>query len=259
MNSLNINTSVTYCNYIDIADECTIFLKFKNIVLKPISYMIFLIIKKFMYGAEMATEMSKKITKLFKIAENQHGYFTAKQAASAGFLPTNFTYHVKSGTWTHEGTGIYRLKNFPNSRESQRAFYSLWSRNRNDEIQGVYSHETALAHYEISDVNPSKLHMTVPKSFRRNSKIPKVLKLHFADLTKEMIQDSRGFLVTKIGRTISDVIQCGWIPFDIVRQAITESYQKGLMQKWEIESTLNHVKVPQEIHNQLQQIIKEIR
>lgn len=196
---------------------------------------------------------------LFELANNQQGLFTAKQAEQAGFVSNNHSYHVKAGHWIREGRGLYRLAFFPKSSEEQKVIYSLWSQNRNGEIQGVYSHETALSHYEISDINPSKLHMTVPKSFRRNSKIPKILKLHQADLTKEMIQESRGFLVTKIGRTISDAIQCGWIPFDIVRQAILEAYQKGLMQKWEIESTLNHVQVSQEIHTQLQKIIKEIR
>ena len=56
--------------------------------------------------------------------------------------------------------------------------YALWSQNRRGEVQGVYSHETALAHYELTDLNPSKLHMTVPKGFRRNSELPGILDLH---------------------------------------------------------------------------------
>ncbi len=123
----------------------------------------------------------------------------------------------------------------------------------------MYSHETALAHYEISDANPSKLYMTVPKTFRRNSKIPKILKLNFADLTKDMILESRGFFVTKIGRTISDIIQCGWVQFDIIQQAVIESYQKGLMQKWEIESTFSAVQVSPEMRAQLHQLLKEFK
>jgi predicted transcriptional regulator of viral defense system len=45
----------------------------------------------------------------------------------------------------------------------------------------VYSHHTALSLYDLSDLNPSKLHMTVPMDFRRNSEIPGILVLHFAD------------------------------------------------------------------------------
>lgn len=198
-----------------------------------------------MYGANMATEMNKKITKLFKIAENQHGYFTAKQATSAGFLPTNFTYHVKSGTWEHEGTGIYRLKNFPNSRESQRAFYSLWSRNRHDEIQGVYSHETALSIYDLSDVNPSKLHMTVPKGFRKSAEIPKILVLYFADFDKSEVQNIDGIPVTRPLRTLLDVYQ-GNTSHEFVEQAVQQAYSKGLITLSDLKSS----KVPQDIASQ---------
>lgn len=41
--------------------------------------------------------------------------------------------------------------------------------------QGVYSHGTSLSLHELSDANPSQLHMTVPISFRRTAGIPRVL------------------------------------------------------------------------------------
>ena len=48
----------------------------------------------------------------------------------------------------------------------------LWSQNRQENPEGAYSHDTALSLHELSDIMPSKLHMTVPKRFRRNSRIP---------------------------------------------------------------------------------------
>ena len=74
--------------------------------------------------------------------------------------------------------------------------WSLWSRNRDDVPQGVYSHDTALTLHDLSDINPSKLHMTVPKAFRRNSAIPKTLVLHKADLAPSDSQDIFGVRVT---------------------------------------------------------------
>jgi predicted transcriptional regulator of viral defense system len=204
-------------------------------------------------------QIAEKNRELFEIAEAQQGLFTAKQAESVGFTNTNHSYHVKAGHWIREARGLYRLSLFPKSTEEQKVMYALWSQNREGKIQGVYSHETALAHYELSDVNPSKLHMTVPKSFRRNSKIPKILKLHFSDLTKDMILESRGFLVTKPQRTISDIIVCGWIPFDIIRQAVLEALSKGLMQKWEMESIFSSLQVSPEVRKQLNRLLKEIQ
>lgn len=204
----------------------------------------------------LAVEKSKD---LFEIANAQQGLFTAKQAELVGFKNTNHSYHVKTGNWIREGRGIYRLAMFPKSSDEQKVYYSLWSQNREGEVQGVYSHESALAHYELTDVNPTKLHMTVPKSFRRSSKTPKILKLHVAELTKNMITESRGFLVTKPGRTISDIIQCGWVSFGIIKQAVVEALAKGLVQRLEIERIFSHVQANKETQEQLLALLKEIK
>lgn len=202
--------------------------------------------------------VAERSKNLFEIAVSQQGLFTAKQAEDAGYISSNHSYHVKSGNWLREARGIYRLAQFPRSSDEQKMIYALWSQNRQGEIQGVYSHETALAHYEISDANPSKLDMTVPKGFRKTAKIPKILRLHYSDLTKDMILESRGFLVTKPNRTISDIIQSGWTPFDIIRQAILDAVKTGLMQRWEIQSLIEYIQVPDETRRQLHKVLKEL-
>ena len=183
----------------------------------------------------MATQMNKKQTKLFEIAESQHGYFTAKQAAAVGFLPTNSTYHVKAGSWIREGLGIYRLRNFPTSRESQMAFLALWSKDRDDKIQGTYSHETALSIYELSDVNPSKIHMTVTIKFRKFSKMPKVLKLHYKDLAPSATQTVNGLKLTRPMQTLIDVFESA-TSMEFVEQAVQQAYRRGLVLMKEITS-----------------------
>ncbi len=196
---------------------------------------------------------------LFELANAQQGFFTAKQAEQMGFVNNNHAYQVKVGHWIREARGIYRLAVLPKGPDEQKVIWALWSQNREGKVQGVYSHETALAYYEISDVNPSKLHMTVPKTFRRNSKIPKILKLHFADLTKDMIRESRGFLVTKPGRTIRDIIQCGWVPFDMVRQSVVQAIDKGLIPREEAESIVAGVQASGDMGMQLKRLLKEIK
>ena len=136
--------------------------------------------------------------------------------------------------------------------------YALWSQNRRGEVQGVYSHETALAHYELTDLNPSKLHMTVPKGFRRNSELPGILDLHIADLSKDEIQVSRGFLVTKPLRTIQDVIEVKNISLEFVEQAIKESIKRGLVSKSQIKSLIARVKVPMATLKELDLIFREV-
>lgn len=165
---------------------------------------------------------------LFRIAESQQGLFTAKQAIAAGFDERNHPYHIHQGNWIREWRGIYRLKNFPHSDESQLVLWSLWSRNKKGVPQGVYSHESALIIYDLTDLMPTKLHMTVPKSFRRHSEIPKILVLYRENLPPTDIRHMRGFWVTTPIRTIEDLAKRG-TPEEVITQAATEALNRGLM------------------------------
>src|ERR1039458_1385960 len=143
--------------------------------------------------------------RLYEIAEGQEGFFTTKQAKAAGFAENTHPYHVQARNWIREHRGIYRLTSFPRGERPDMMLWSLWSRNRGETTQGVYSHQTALSLHDLSDVMPAKLHMTVPRSFRRNSEIPRVLVLHFANLPQSGIGAADGVRVTKPMQTILDL------------------------------------------------------
>jgi hypothetical protein len=166
---------------------------------------------------------------LFEIAEGQQGYFTAKQAADAGYQLGSQAHHAKSGNWVRVERGVYRLARFPQSSEEQLVIYALWSRNRAGEPEGVYSHQTALSIHELSDVNPAKLHMTVPIAFRRNAETPKILALHRASLDEKNVEQRQGFAVTRPLRTIIDLTAAEAVSRDIVEQALTEGQKRGLI------------------------------
>jgi hypothetical protein len=166
---------------------------------------------------------------LFEIAERQQGYFTAKQAADAGYQLGSQAHHVKSGNWVRVERGIYRLARFPQSSEEQLVIYTLWSRNRAGEPEGVYSHQTALSIHELSDVNPARLHMTVPSAFRRSAKVPKILVLYRASLNEKDVEQRQGFAVTRPLRAIADLVTVESVSHDIVEQALAEGRQRGMI------------------------------
>src|SRR6185503_2350349 len=118
---------------------------------------------------------------LFEVADRQQGFFTSQQAESCGYHRGHFYRYIASGEWIKELRGIYLLALYPITDRPELALWSLWSRDRKDTIQGVWSHETALDIYELSDVMPAKMHMTVPRTFRRGVTIPKLLILHYFD------------------------------------------------------------------------------
>ena len=172
--------------------------------------------------------------RLYKIAEDQQGFFTTKQAKAAGFAENTHPYHVQAGNWIREHRGIYRLASFPRGERPDLMLWSLWSRNRGEAGQGVYSHQTALSLYDLSDVMPAKLHMTVPRNFRRNSEIPRVLVLHFADLPQSDIGAVHGVRVTKPMRTILDLLEGGDVPLATLRQVLRQGLRRGLIRRSEI-------------------------
>ena len=188
---------------------------------------------------------------LFEIAEGQQGYFTAKQAADAGYQPGSQAHHAKSGNWARVERGVYRLARFPQSSEEQLVIYALWSRNRAGEPEGVYSHQTALSIHELSDVNPAKLHMTVPSAFRRTAATPKILVLHRASLDEENFEQRQGFAVTRPLRTIIDLAAAEAVSRDIVEQALTEGRERGLITLREIAELHLKKNLPKWFHDLL--------
>jgi hypothetical protein len=174
--------------------------------------------------------------RLFEAAEAQEGFFTTKQAKAAGFAENTHPYHVQVGNWIREYRGIYRLALFPIAEHPDLVKWALWSRNRNEVTEGVYSHQTALSLYELSDLNPAKLHMTVPTHFRRNSAIPGILVLHFADLADEDVQTAQGFKRTRPLRTILDLIEADTVERAFLRQALRQALDRGLINRRQIKS-----------------------
>ena len=188
----------------------------------------------------MVRERREAATRLYEIAEDQQGFFTTKQAKAAGFAENTHPYHVQAGNWIREHRGIYRLARFPRGHRPDLMLWSLWSKNREEVAQGVYSHQTALSLYELSDVMPAKLHMTVPGRFRRNSEIPRVLVLHFANIPQSDIGTAHGVPVTNPMRTILDLLHGGDVPPANLRQALREGLRRGLIRRSEIAEARKH-------------------
>ena len=180
---------------------------------------------------------------LFAIAESQDGYFTMAQALESGFARSTHSYHVKEGNWLREHRWIYRLRQYPQVDNGQLVLWSLWSMDRQGEPQGVYSHTTALSLHDLSDTNPSKLHMTVPPSFRRNSEAPAVLVLHKAKLAPHEVIRERGYAITTVTRAIQDSAVSGDADMDMLRQAVGEGLRRGLITRTEVKQAKSRVDI----------------
>lgn len=198
----------------------------------------------------MAQSHREAARQLFETAEQQQGFFTTKQAKAAGFAENTHPYHVHAGNWIREHRGIYRLALFPAADRPDLVLWALWSRNRNEEVEGVYSHQTALSLYDLSDLNPAKLSMTVPTDFRRNSEIPGILTLYYATLPKEDVQTAQGFKFTRPLRTILDLMEEGAVERRFIIQALRQALSRGLITHHQIQD--------RHIRGQAQQMFDEV-
>ena len=197
----------------------------------------------------MAGPYKESARRLYEIAQSQQGFFTAKQAIRSGFAEKTHSYHVHAGNWIREHRGIYRLADFPTADRPDLMLWYLWSQNRQEVPDGTYSHETALSLHELSDIMPSKIHMTVPKVFRRNSEIPEILILHRANLEANEAQEMHGVRVTRALRTIVDLLRAGHMDRTQLKRAVDEAIRRGLIRRGEIE------RMP---HNTWQRLIREM-
>lgn len=175
-----------------------------------------------------ANEMEQK---LYQIASLQQGYFTARQAKDIGYADSRFPYHIRKGRWIREGRGIYRLANYPTGDRPDLVYWSLWSCNQQGEVQGVFSHQTALAIHDFSDVMPAKYHLSVPKGFRKYHPPPDNLVLHFTKIEPPEILEFEGYRVTTPEKTIHDILLDERISQEVVAQAIRDGIERGVISK----------------------------
>ena len=173
--------------------------------------------------------------RLHEIVQSQQGFFTTKQAIRAGFADKTHSYHVNAGNWIREHRGIYRLADFPAPERPDLMLWYLWSQNRQELPQGTYSYDTALSLHELSDRMPSKLHMTVPREFRRNSRTPEIMVLHRAHLDTGEVQEMHGIRVTRALRTIVDLLRSGHVDRSELKLAVDEAIRRGLIGRREID------------------------
>ena len=161
---------------------------------------------------------------LFDIAEDQMGYVTTTQAGTVGVSPMALVMMTRRGTLERVSRGVYRLVDFPAQPLAQYMQATLWPYGR----LGVLSHETALSLHELSDVDPAKVHITVPTGFRIQRAIPGYLVVHRGDLPPGDVTRLEGMPITTPARTIRDCIQAHLGPA-LVTRAIDEARRAGML------------------------------
>ncbi len=159
------------------------------------------------------------LTGLEAFALAQGGYFDRGDAHAHGITDRLLHYHISTGRFERLYPGIYRLCNAPPAAHDDLLLAWVWSNYR-----GAISHESALALYDLSDVMPSRVHITVPPTFRRRSAN---FDIHFSIVPADDLMLYEGVQVTAPARSIVDAASSGSDPEQIQR-AVVEAVERGL-------------------------------
>jgi predicted transcriptional regulator of viral defense system len=158
--------------------------------------------------------------KLYRIAEPQAGYFTTAQAAAAGVDRKRLARYAATGRLERIRRSIYRLAPFPRSPHED--LFVAWLEMG---LDSVISHDSALALYELSDMLPAAIHVTVPSTASRRHP---GLRLHTNQISPQEITHYDALPVTTVARTIADVALAG-LADELVEQAVQEAVHNGLV------------------------------
>ena len=176
-----------------------------------------------------ATTSSPDWGRIFEIAAAQDGLFTTRQAATAGYSPQLIAHHLSAGRIVRVRRGVYRLVHFPAGDHEDLTAVWLWS-----EQEGVFSHQTALALHDLSDVLPAQVHLTLPDAWcTRRLRVPDGVTLHYRDVAE---CDRRWFGPVPATAPLRTLVDCaaGHLPPEQLRGAAIDALARGLVVRREL-------------------------
>jgi predicted transcriptional regulator of viral defense system len=162
---------------------------------------------------------------LFDLASQQYGYFTADQAAQCGYARDMLTYHVRRGTFQRAHRGVYRFRDYPFSPREEVA--AAWLAVGKD--VAVVSHESALDLWDLSDVVPDSIHLTVPRGRRSLARISLsgvVIHTTVRPWGDGEVWSNEGLRLTSPERTILDAAEAGTQP-EQIEMAVAQALRRG--------------------------------
>lgn len=138
---------------------------------------------------------------LLRVAAEQHGFFTSAQANAAGVSYRALTARQHRGVIMRIEYGLYRLASY--AETSLDRLYAL----QVGVPAAVFSHETALEIYGLSDVIAQSIHVIVPSPSGVKGRAG--VTVHRSSLMPGEKTVRRELRVTSLARTLADCARIG--------------------------------------------------
>lgn len=158
------------------------------------------------------------------LAIEHNGLFTRQQALDRGVSPEAVHSYVAHGRVDRVAHGIYRYPFLPGAEFEQYETALL----RTGDPEAVLSHETALAIWEVSDVNPARYHVTVFHARRIRRADNDRYVVHEQALTPDQVTWWEQMPIVTVPTAIDQCVADG-TPTYLLRQALERGARTGAM------------------------------
>ncbi len=166
------------------------------------------------------------IEEILNMAKENNGTVTSAMVDGAGFSRGNIKYLVDNGMLEKTARGIYIL---PEVWEDE--MYHLQNRFK----RGIYSHETALFLFDLTDRTPNRYYMTFPLNYNltkaKNENIRCMqckADLYELGITEAVTPGGNTVRVYNVERTLCDILRT-YSHIDI--QIVSEAYKRYATRK----------------------------
>lgn len=157
----------------------------------------------------------------FDVAVDQHGFITARDLTALGIDAAHLRKWRARGQIDRATHGVYRFPQVPATPLDPYAQATLWPAGR-----GVLSHHTALELHELCDVNPERIHVTVPAGYRPRRADGERYVVHHEDLRDTEVTWHDGVRIVTPAVAIRQGIDAR-VPTHLLRQALTAAKRHG--------------------------------
>lgn len=175
------------------------------------------------YSERMPTD---RFAELAEIAADQHGLFTLEDARAVGYADNTIAQMARRGRLERVSQGIYRIPFLPAGRLGAYMEAALWPVG----VKGVLSHATALELWDVSDINPAKIHITVPRVHRPQRALPGAYAIHREDLAPAEVDAIELVPVVTLACAIRECA-ADHVAADLLEQAVRAGAGRGLLDR----------------------------
>jgi predicted transcriptional regulator of viral defense system len=165
-----------------------------------------------------------KLERLREVALDQHGFVTTSQALDEQVSHAELSSMVARGRLERAAHGVYRVPQVAETEYDEYQLAVLWT----GAPEACLSHDTALWAWDITDINPDRIHLTVARNRRLRRSGGERYTIHHEDLNPRQVVWWQGIRTVSVPTAIGQGIASG-VPTYLIRQALDRAGRTSLL------------------------------